>query len=110
MAFSRQLIALTEALPFGVVYLDREERYVLTNRAYARIFGRSIETLRGKRAQDTLGQGYAVAAPHDQRTLSGEASQFELRVPASDGTLMDALAHVLPDADESGAVHRPSRR
>ncbi|MET0388567.1 MAG: CheR family methyltransferase, partial [Polyangiales bacterium] len=101
----RRLELITDALPVLISYVDKQQRYQFNNKAYERWFGRSREELRGKEVREILGpETYAVAQPHVQRALAGEATSYETELVSQEFGGRIVLSDYVPDRGSDGEV------
>ena len=97
--------AVTNALPLCISYIDAQQRYRFVNRVYEDWFSQKSSEILGKHVREVLGEkGYANVKNHIEKTLAGETSRFETRVPKVDGGTRELGATLIPDFDDSGAV------
>ena len=76
-----------------LVFVDREQRLLVANPAYAGLFGASTADLRNRLVADVVGPDiYARIAPHLERALSGEIQRFiaEPALPNGKRLVLDA--------------------
>ena len=106
-ASEAELRLVTDALPFPVSFVSRDERYVLVNRVYEEWFGVSSEAIIGRTLLDLIGPAaYALLQPNIRRALSGERFSFEQQaVPYRSGGTRDIKVWFVPRIAPSGAVH-----
>src|SRR5688572_17046866 len=80
------LLAIADALPALISYVDADYRYQFNNRAYEEWFGHSREEIRGKPLIDVLGKAaFEAIRPYAKRALAGESVAYETEVPYRDG-------------------------
>lgn len=99
------LLAILDALPVLVSYIDRDLVYRLNNRAYEDWFGHARGEVTGRPVREVLGDAaFAALAPHIDRVLRGERVEFDLHAPYKDGGSRDIRATYLPHRDGAGEV------
>lgn len=88
-----------------MVYVDRQLRYKLHNRAYAELMGDANRSLVGAKVADVLGPDvFRETEPLINRALAGEAVQGQRKHVLSDGRVVDIQINFIPDFAESGEV------
>lgn len=101
----RHLELIADALPVLISYIDRERRYQYNNAAYARWFGTSQETMRGRTMEEFLGEeAYAPLRRYVDAVLSGQAVTFETTIPYRQAGVRRVVAHYVPDVTGDGEV------
>ncbi|MBP7233170.1 MAG: PAS domain S-box protein [Syntrophaceae bacterium] len=76
-----QLSLVIDGVPALLAYIDADLRFVYTNKAYAKWYGKSKEELIGTRVADLLGpEAYNRALPYYLDALSGKDVTFENQV------------------------------
>lgn len=101
----RQLLAIVDALPTLVAYVDAEQRYRFVNGAYVRWFGRSTAEIVGKHLEEVLGrEAYRTIRPHAERALAGEPTTYESDVPYRLGGSRSIEATYIPQRAEDGSI------
>ncbi|MFC6997226.1 PAS domain-containing protein [Rufibacter roseus] len=101
---ARQLRLITDSLPVLISYLDKEERYQFTNKAYETWFPMKTTDLIGKRAKDVLGEkAYDTVKGYMTRTLAGEKVDYEATMPYRDGFTRHTKTSFVPDV-QNGKV------
>src|SRR5690606_6956982 len=77
-----QLRLITDALPVLIGYLDKEEKYRFTNKAYEAWFPLKADDLLGRAVRDVVGEkAYSGVKQYIDRALAGERLDFESRMP-----------------------------
>jgi PAS domain S-box-containing protein len=100
-----RLQLIIDALPAGIVYTDRDDRYLVANRGFERMRGIPVERIIGRSAAQVLGpEEYAASAPHVRRAFQGETVRFERRSARGDSGLRDEVVYCVPDRDADGQV------
>jgi PAS domain S-box-containing protein len=104
-AGARQLRLITDALPVLIGYVDKEQKYRFTNRAYEAWFGRKPEELLGCTVPDVLGgEIYANVQPYIAQALAGEPVNFETRMPYGEEQLRYIRTSYVPDVQNGQTV------
>jgi len=79
---AQQLRLLTDALPALVGYIDHNQCYQFTNRAYEEWFGSQAEDLVGRSVRAVVGEeAYAQVRGYLERALAGERLDFDAWMP-----------------------------
>jgi PAS domain S-box-containing protein len=92
-----QLHLLTDALPVLIIYVDADERYRFTNKAYSDWFGFSREQVYGKQVREIVGtEAYVLEKATIQRALNGEAIYLETEVPHIDAGCRFVSVNYIP--------------
>lgn len=105
--FSDQTRMLADALPAFVSFIDRNERYQFTNRAYEEWFGVPRGAILGKHVSEVLGEVvYAARKPHLDAALRGERVHYQAELQKPDGSLrhtdMQYVPRIGPDGEPDG--------
>ncbi len=101
----RKLHTITDSLPVLIAYVDRDQRYVLNNRAYEARFGVDPGGLRGRTIREVLGDDmYEVVRPYVDRVLAGEPVTFAAEQTLPRGQRRAVEATYVPDQDEQGVI------
>ena len=101
-----QMRLITDALPVLISYLDVDQRYRFTNRAYQDWFGRRPEDLVGRTLLEVWGDStYRGVVDMIGRALAGETTTGEVWI--SEGSAEPRLLRCtyLPDIGPDGKVH-----
>lgn len=94
-----------DGIPALISYVDGEQRYQFTNRAYEEWFGLVREQVRGSHMKDVLGlAAYESVRPHVLAALSGERVVFEEWVDYKTAGRRYIQASYTPHWDELGRV------
>ncbi|WP_431854769.1 NahK/ErcS family hybrid sensor histidine kinase/response regulator [Azospirillum sp.] len=94
---------VTDAIPARIAYLDRDERYQFTNRAYEDWIGRTRTEIAGQRLRDLLTPDqYALRRPYTERVLAGESCEFDMTTPAANGETAYVHAVYVPHRAPDG--------
>jgi PAS domain S-box-containing protein len=100
----KQLRLLTNALPALISYIDRDDRYRYTNRAYERWFGTRMEENFGRLHREVLGDElHKKIESFVKRALAGETVNFEMDL-IRDGKGYPFEASYIPDVGSDGEV------
>jgi diguanylate cyclase (GGDEF)-like protein/PAS domain S-box-containing protein len=99
--FVRQI---TDNLPIGIAYADRELRYRFVNAEQCRRFGKPREEIIGRTREELTGRPYnPKAAALLARALAGEAQMFEAEDSSgAEPRLIES--RLVPDVAEDGTV------
>jgi PAS domain S-box-containing protein len=101
---SRLRLTLDSA-PAGMYFYDRNERVIMSNRAYAEMMDARPEAIVGSSVSEIVGEeAYARAKPYMDRALAGDTTTYERRRPRKDGGFRHLRIHNIPQRDESGNV------
>ena len=99
--FVRQV---TDNLPIGIAYADRELRYRFVNDEQCRRFGKAREEIIGRTREELTDRAYEPrTAELLARALSGEALMFEAEDRSGAGPRL-IESRLVPDIAEDGAV------
>lgn len=92
-------------MPLPICYVDSEERYRFTNKAYENWVGRSRLELRGAPIRDVLGEStYQMIRPNVAAVLRGREVSFVVRLWRADGELHDVHATYVPHFSAASGV------
>ena len=76
------ILAVADALPMPIAYLDEEQRYRFINKAFAEFFERSRSSILGLTAKELLGdEVYAIRKPLFDAAYAGERQWFAAEFP-----------------------------
>ena len=101
----RKLHMIADSLPVLIAYVDRDQRYAFTNRAYEARLGVEPGGLRGRAIREVLGNElYEVVRPYVERVLSGEPVTFAAEQTLPRGQRLAFEAIYVPDKDDRGVV------
>ncbi len=85
-----ELRQLVEFMPAAIVFVNREQRLAIHNKAFAGLIGRQGEEIGGRPIREVLGEMlFADFEPHLRRALAGEPAHFETRLPGPGGPAVD---------------------
>ncbi|MFD2247442.1 PAS domain-containing protein [Pontibacter ruber] len=103
-ASEQQLRLVTDALPVLIGYLDKEEKYRFTNKAYERWFPVKSEELIGRRVRDVIGEAsYQNVKGYIEHAFTGTAVDFEACMPYRDNFTKYIQTSYVPDV-KNGSV------
>jgi PAS domain S-box-containing protein len=96
---SEELLKLiTNAVPAGISYFDREQRFRFASEKYESLLGLKPSELVGKTLEEAIGnKSYEVARQYVQRVLSGQTASFENTLPAKNGGQISIAVSYVPD-------------
>lgn len=84
-------------------YIDRGERFVFVNAAFAKLAGHPAESITGERVEAVLGpSAYAKARPHFDRAFAGAHAEYE--AVSTSGQSGSSLHVILVPRHEGGKV------
>ena len=97
---------LMDRLPILIGYIDKDQRYLYVNQAYAAWYGKEKSYFIGRKIADVLpADVYANVQPNIQRVLTGETFSFENISYTPEGEERTVLATYAPHIDGDGEVH-----
>ncbi|MBE9169460.1 PAS domain S-box protein [Pleurocapsales cyanobacterium LEGE 06147] len=100
-----QLRLIADALPILIAYMDSQQRYIFTNQAYEEWFGQTPGGLKRLHLQTVMGLSlYQQVREYVDIVLSGKRVDFEIEVPAEDGSYHCFSATHIPHIVEHGEV------
>jgi len=98
----QQIVETSSAM---LVFIDRDLRFRLINRAYAALRQSSQDQLQGRLLREVVGaETYAEMSPHLESALAGQAQRFSIRSTGADGRVRWLEADYSPFRGEDGAV------
>jgi PAS domain S-box-containing protein len=101
----KRLQLLIDNLPARISYVNTEEKFVLINRAYEKIFRKSKEDIVGSSLHDIMGEeNYASLKPYIDKVLGGEETHFETAITPYPGETLWNEINYIPIFDNSGKV------
>ncbi|MBC6608575.1 PAS domain-containing protein [Hymenobacter sp. BT188] len=104
-ASTQQLRLVTDALPVLIGYLDREEKYQFTNKAYKAWFNQPAEALLGRAVRDVVGdKAYQGIKGYIERALAGERLDFEAKMPYRENFVKHIRTSYVPDIQDGSVV------
>ena len=73
-----KLLAILDAIPVRIAFIDRDRRHVYANREHAKNLGVPAEEIVGKTIPEVLGEEYyEKLKPFHERVLAGETVEWE---------------------------------
>jgi PAS domain S-box-containing protein len=104
-ARERFIRTITDQIPAGVVYADRDERVRFANRAFGEWMGASADQLEGRTLREAVGEGpYEFIREKVAQVNAGETVRFERTHRAPVGGKRDLVVTLMPDRDAKGEV------
>ncbi|AWB68703.1 hypothetical protein C2869_20905 [Saccharobesus litoralis] len=107
LAQARKYIdGITNAVPFLLSYIDKNETYQFVNVNYPQWFKTQDGKFVGKSVRNCIGEAnYQSLQPQIQQVLSGQATHFQTNV--TDKNAQQRIAHFsyIPDKDPSGEIN-----
>ncbi len=101
-ASGARMLALADALPVLVAFIDADERYVFINTRYEDFVGCARDEVLGKTIREIGGEAaYAAFAPHLERVKRGETVVIERELERR-GRHFHLQSRMIPQADEQG--------
>jgi diguanylate cyclase (GGDEF)-like protein/PAS domain S-box-containing protein len=96
-----RLRLITDSVPVGIAYVDRDEVVRFANSEAERIFGRKPGSTVGRTVREILGpEVYATIEPHGRRAYEGEPQRYSRRQPLPGGAQMVIEVTMVPDRTE----------
>jgi len=100
-----RLRLITNAVPAGISYFDREQRFRFANEKYKSLLGLEPTELIGKTLEEAIGkEPYKVAEQYAQRALSGQKASFENTLATENGNEILIEVSYVPDIGADGTV------
>jgi PAS domain S-box-containing protein len=97
------ILAVADALPMPIAYLDEEQRYRFINKAFAEFFERSRSSILGLTAKELLGDEiYAVRKPMFDAAYAGERQWFAAEFPHPTRGPLAVQAEYVPQVGPDG--------
>ena len=95
----------TDNVPVLIAYIDSDQRFRFTNRAYERAWRLKREDIYGRTVKELFsGEFYHDRLPYMDQALAGRPQSFETYLPTPDGTIRHALGTYIPDFGRDGEV------
>lgn len=95
---AERLRLITDALPVLIGYLDNEEKYRFTNKAYEVWFPVKASDLLGRTVREVVGEkAYSGVKHYIDRALAGERLDFESRMPYREDFVKYIQTSYVPD-------------
>lgn len=99
------LLAILDAIPVCVSYVDSGRVYRFANRTYEAWFNCSREDIVGRTVMEVVGKrAYVKARHHLDRVLAGEPVQFNDTFDYGAAGSREVMATLVPDTRTDGAV------
>ncbi|WP_299707989.1 PAS domain-containing sensor histidine kinase [uncultured Pontibacter sp.] len=96
---------ITDALPVLIGYLDKEEKYRFTNKAYESWFPLKANELLGRPVRDVIGEkAYSGVKQYIDRALAGERLNYESRMPYREDFVKYIYSSYVPDIRDGEVV------
>jgi PAS domain S-box-containing protein len=100
-----QLELLSDTVPALISYIGTDCRYRTCNALYWKWFGLPREKVVGQKMEDVLGpKAWRVVAPHVERAIAGEPSEYEAEVDYRYGGRRWIHARYTPHRDDDGQI------
>ncbi|NUS99422.1 MAG: PAS domain-containing protein [Sphingomonas sp.] len=99
------ILAVADAMPMPIAYLDEERRYRFINKAFAEFFERPRSTILGITVEELLGEDvYAVRKPLFDAAYAGERQWFAAEYPHATRGPLAIQAEYIPQFSPDGKV------
>lgn len=96
---------IVDTVPGLVSYVDRNCRFVFTNRRYAEWFGRPQNDFVGKHLSDVIGaDAFLAIKPHVEKAFAGETATFDRHHRYDSGPPRYVKTTIVPDLASGGYV------
>ena len=95
---------LADSLPVLIAYAEvKEQRYTFANKAYARTYGWTEQTILGRTVREVIGEeAYHHILPYVETVVSGKDVTYERPIVTPDGQHRYFEANLIPHFDEAG--------
>ncbi len=101
----RRIRIVTDNVPVLIAYVDRDQRYRFTNRAYQATMRTAAAETEGRHVREILGDArYHRLRPYVEAVLAGTPQSFEIEFPTNDAQIEVASGTYLPHFDAEGQV------
>lgn len=101
----RRIRIVTDNVPVLIAYVDRDQRYRFTNRAYQATMRTAAAETEGRHVREILGDArYHRLLPYVEAVLAGTPQSFEIEFPTNDAQIEVASGTYLPHFDAQGQV------
>jgi PAS domain S-box-containing protein len=101
----KDLLAIIDAVPVLVAYIDAQQRYRFNNKAFQDWFGSKPSQFYGKHLEEVVGKtAYESLRPYIEAALAGQEVTYESRVTYKEGETRYIRATYVPRFAEDGAV------
>jgi PAS domain S-box-containing protein len=102
---NRELQLVVDSVPVMITRLDKEERFLFVNRAYAEFMELVAEDIIGRKVADIVSpEAYAQIKPALDRALCGDPVSAGRTQHRSDGRRIEIEGRYIPDVDVAGRV------
>lgn len=102
---AQQLRLITDAIPAYIAYVDRQERYQFTNKAYESWFQPALGKIVGRTVREVIGEeAYERVAHYIHQALAGVHVKFDVSAQHPDGSTIDVNVNYIPDFASDGSV------
>ncbi|URD60412.1 PAS domain S-box protein [Sphingomonas sp. KRR8] len=100
-----QVLGIADALPMPICTVDREQRYLFCNRAFAEFFERKRSEILGRRIADVLWkEAYEARRPMIEAALAGERQWFAADIEHPSRGPLALQTEYIPQARADGTV------
>ncbi|HZJ52672.1 MAG TPA: PAS domain-containing protein [Myxococcaceae bacterium] len=100
-----RLRLVLDTVPAALIYVDAEERYVVSNRFHETHYFRPRFPIQGRTLREVLGEEtYARVRPHVRAALEGRTVSFDVEVERQGASPVQARATYTPDFGPDGRV------
>ena len=101
----RRMLAISDALPILIAYLDRDQRYLFLNKALADWFERPRSEILGRTMAEVLGEdAYRIRKPMVAAALAGEQQWFASEFDHQTRGRLAIQTEYVPQRSASGEV------
>ncbi|MEZ5829768.1 MAG: NahK/ErcS family hybrid sensor histidine kinase/response regulator [Dongiaceae bacterium] len=101
----RRIRIVTDNVPVLIAYVDRDQRYRFSNRAYQAAMPSAAAATEGRHVSEVLGEArYHRLLPYIEAVLAGAPQSFEIEFPTNDAKIEAASGTYLPHFDAEGQV------
>ncbi len=99
------LLALLDALPICISYVDTDLRYQFVNAAYLNWFKLEKSAVIGKTLAEVIGiEAFKLARPYVEQALFGQHVSYQAHLPYTSGGARDVSAELIPVFSTTGSV------
>jgi diguanylate cyclase (GGDEF)-like protein/PAS domain S-box-containing protein len=103
---NEELLALLDALPICISYIDLELRYQFMNAAYLEWFRLQRSDVIGKTLTEIIGpEAFSIVRPHIEKALSGHAVSYEGQLPYRICGKKHITSELIPVFSDTGNVN-----
>ena len=96
---------VSDGIPFLIAHVDKDQRYIFANKAYADWIGMHQEEIHGQTVQDILGEKvYSTSKVYIEEVLKGTQSEIERVVTNSEGLEEIQLVSFVPQRNNENEV------